>query len=58
MTELNFLSKRRFLQTAGTTGDAVMLKGCALTPPSDTPKAQALSLSPSEMPETTQIEPG
>ncbi len=52
MTELDCLSRRRFLWTAGANA---VIKGCPLTSPSDlSPKAQA-SLSAFEMPEATQI---
>ncbi|MBW4440066.1 MAG: ABC transporter substrate-binding protein [Plectolyngbya sp. WJT66-NPBG17] len=61
MTEFNFLTRRRFLWTASAAAGAVTLKGCTLTPPSPSdlsPKAQTLSLSPAELPETTRIKLG
>jgi bicarbonate transport system substrate-binding protein len=59
MTDL--YSRRKFLWTAGATAGAVMLKGCAINPPSPadlSPKAQALSLSPAQIPETTTLKLG
>ena len=59
MTDL--YSRRNFLWTAGAAAGAVMLKGCAINPPSPadlSPKAQALSLNPSQIPETTTVKLG
>lgn len=59
MTDL--YSRRKFLWTAGATAGAVMLKGCAINPPSPaelSPRAQALSLSPAQKPETTRLKLG
>lgn len=56
MTELNFLTRRRFLWTANATG-ADTSKGCTLTPPcpSDkSSKAQALSMA--DLPEANWIQ--
>ncbi|GAP96753.1 CmpA/NrtA family ABC transporter substrate-binding protein [Leptolyngbya sp. NIES-2104] len=61
MTEFNFLTRRKFLWTASAAAGAVTLKGCAINPPSPSdlsPKAQALSLSPAELPETARIKLG
>ncbi|MBD1824862.1 ABC transporter substrate-binding protein [Cyanobacteria bacterium FACHB-DQ100] len=61
MTEFDFLTRRKFLWTASAAAGAVALKGCTLTPPSPSdmsPKAQVLSLSPAEQPETTRIKLG
>lgn len=61
MTEFNFLTRRKFLWTASAAAGAVTLKSCAINPPSPSnlsPKAQVLSLSPAELPETTRIKLG
>src|SRR4028118_568267 len=52
-------SRRRFLLTAGATAaSSVLLKGCLGNPPSPaalSPKAQALELSPEQVPETRTV---
>ncbi|WP_404791095.1 CmpA/NrtA family ABC transporter substrate-binding protein [Altericista sp. CCNU0014] len=56
------LSRRQFLVSAGASAaGAILLKGCAINPPSPadlSPKAQALSLSPSTTPEITNVKLG
>ncbi len=56
MSNFDSFSRRRFLVTAGASAlGSVLLKGCSLNPPSPadlSPKAEALTLSPSTMPET------
>jgi bicarbonate transport system substrate-binding protein len=55
--DLSQFSRRRFLFTAGASAaGAMLLKGCAINPPSPTdlsPRAQALPLSPATQPEIT-----
>jgi bicarbonate transport system substrate-binding protein len=55
------VSRRKFLWMTGASAGAVMLKGCALNPPSPadlSPKAQAMSLTPAQIPEVTTVKLG
>lgn len=56
MSDFSRLSRRRFLTAAGASAaGAIMLKGCAINPPSPanlSPRAEALTLSPTQLPET------
>jgi bicarbonate transport system substrate-binding protein len=61
MSQFSSFSRRRFLLAAGASAGTVLLKGCALNPPSAadlSPKAQALTLSPAELPEVTNVKLG
>jgi bicarbonate transport system substrate-binding protein len=57
----NSWSRRKFLVTAGITTSATLLKGCAINPPSPaslSPKAEALELGSTQMPEVPGIKLG
>jgi bicarbonate transport system substrate-binding protein len=61
MSNFSGLSRRRFLATAGAASGAVLLKGCLGNPPSPTdlsPRAEAMTLSPTTTPEITSIKLG
>lgn len=61
MANFSSLSRRRFMATASMATGAVLLKSCAINPPSPTdlsPKAEAMTLSPSTTPEITTAKLG
>lgn len=61
MAQFDSYSRRKFIWLAGASAGAAMLKGCAINPPSPadlSPKAQALSLTPAQIPEVTTAKLG